>query len=262
MTTQAPSLFADTELMPSPAPSPLPASPASTGKLVDLLYEGFYMIFLLKNRHGPTDAASFRERLREFLAEFERNSVQLDASAEDVHLAKYAFCALVDETILTSGLKLREDWERQPLQLQFFGDQLAGENFFIHLERLRQQGAARLAALEVFHLCLLLGFQGKYLLEGQEKLGYLTARLSDEISHLKGRKVGFAPHWAPPDRVHHVLHTVVPPWMLAAGFVCLGLLAFTGLRAVLDRATQADLAAYQQLIQLPPQAAHLTITLP
>lgn len=258
MTTQAPSLFADTELMSSPSP----ASPASTGKLVDLLYEGFYMIFLLKNRHGPTDAASFRERLREFLAEFERNSVQLDASAEDVHLAKYAFCALVDETILTSGLKLREDWERQPLQLQFFGDQLAGENFFIHLERLRQQGAARLAALEVFHLCLLLGFQGKYLLEGQEKLGYLTARLSDEISHLKGRKVGFAPHWAPPDRVHHVLHTVVPPWMLAAGFVCLGLLAFTGLRAMLDRATQADLAAYQQLIQLPPQAAHLTITLP
>lgn len=260
MSTQTPSLFADTELLSSSEPQPVP--PAPSGKLVDLLYEGFYMIFLLKNRHSPVDASSLRENLRDYLAEFERNSVQLDASAEDVHLAKYAFCALVDETILTSGLKVREDWERQPLQLQFFGDQLAGENFFVHLERLRQQGASRLAALEVFHMCLLLGFQGKYLLEGQEKLSYLTARLSDEISHLKGRKVGFAPHWAPPDRVQHVLHTMIPPWILAAGFACLGLLAFAGIRTMLDRATHTDLAAYQQLIQLPPQAAHLTITLP
>ncbi|WP_337877734.1 type IVB secretion system protein IcmH/DotU [Caldimonas sp.] len=260
MSTSPPSLFEDTELMP-PAEAPSGA-PVQTGKLVDLLYEGFYLVFLLKNRHSPADATTLREKLKEFLAEFERHSIQLDASAEDVHLAKYAFCALVDETILTSGLKIREDWERQPLQLQFFGDQLAGENFFVHLERLRQQGSARLAALEVFHLCLLLGFQGKYLLEGQEKLSYLTARLTDEITHMKGRKASFAPHWAPPDRVQHVLHTVIPPWMLAAGFVCLGLLAFMGIRTLLDRATHTDLAAYQQLIQLPPEAAHLTITLP
>jgi type VI secretion system protein ImpK len=58
----------------------------------------------------------------------------------------------------------------------------------------------RLQALEVFHMCLLLGFQGKYALEGTEKLGYLTARLGDEILHLQGRRSAFAPHWAPPIR--------------------------------------------------------------
>jgi type VI secretion system protein ImpK len=256
----APSLFADTEVLRT---FNAPASAATTsGRLVDHLYEGFYMLFLLKNKHAPSDAQSLRDSIRDFLAEFERTSMQADASAEDVYLAKYAFCALVDETVLTSSFKIRDDWERQPLQLQFFGDQLAGENFFVHLEQLRQQGVSRLAALEVFHMCLLLGFQGKYLLEGPEKLGYLTARLTDEIAHLKGRKSGFAPHWAPPDRVKHVLRSVTPLWVLGAGFLMLALLAFTGLRSTLTHHTRTDLSAYQQLVQLPPQAAYLVITLP
>lgn len=258
--TQAPSLFADTEVLQPAAAKAGPHHPS--GRLVDLLYEGFYMLFLLKNKHSPTDAQTLRNSIRDFLTEFERNSMQADASAEDVYLAKYAFCALVDETVLTSSFKVRDEWERQPLQLQFFGDQLAGENFFVHLEQLRQQGAARLAALEVFHMCLLLGFQGKYLLEGPEKLGYLTARLSDEIAHLKGRKSSFAPHWAPPDRIRHVLRSVTPLWVLAGGFLLLALAAFAGLRTTLSHQTRSTLAEYQQLVQLPPQAAHLVITLP
>jgi type VI secretion system protein ImpK len=260
MSQQAPSLFADTEVLLPATSAPTPA--IASGRLVDQLYEGFYMLFLLRNKHAPSEAQVLRDSIRDFLTEFERNSMQADASAEDVYLAKYAFCALVDETVLTSSFKARDDWERQPLQLQFFGDQLAGENFFVHLERLRQQGASRLAALEVFHMCLLLGFQGKYLLEGPEKLGYLTARLSDEIAHLKGRKSGFAPHWAPPDRVRHALRSVTPLWVLGAGFLLLSLLAYSGFRATLTQSTRADLAGYQQLIQLPPQAAHLVITLP
>ena len=260
MSQQAPSLFADTEVL---LPASAGTSPAiRSGCLVDQLYDGFYMLFLLRNKHAPADARALRDSIRDLLAEFERNAMQADASAEDVYLAKYAFCALVDETVLTSSFKVRDDWERQPLQLQFFGDQLAGENFFVHLEQLRRHGVSRLAVLEVFHMCLLLGFQGKYLIEGPEKLGYLTARLSDEIAQLKGRKASFAPHWSPPDRVRHVLHSVAPLWVLGAGFALLGLVAFSGLRATLTHSTRTDLAGYQQLIQLPPQAAHLVITLP
>jgi type VI secretion system protein ImpK len=39
-----------------------------------------------------------------------------------------------------------------------------------------------------------LTWRGKQL-EGAEKLNYLTARLGDEIAHLKGKSAGFAPHW-------------------------------------------------------------------
>ncbi len=230
--------------------------------LMDLLFEGFYMVFLLRNRHLPGSASEFRERVKSFLAGFERGSQRLNAPAEDVFLAKFAFTALVDELALSPTLNLREDWERRPLQLELFGEQLAGEKFFEHLETLRTQGAAKLQVLEVFHMCLLLGFQGRYVLEGSEKLGYLTARLGDEIAHLRGKRAPFAPHALAPDRILHTLKHEVPMWAFAAVFALFGLLAFLGLHHWLSSQTEARLMQHSQLVQLAPQAAHVTITLP
>ena len=66
-------------------------------------------------------------------------------------------------------LHIRDARELQSLQLHLFGDHLASENFFHRLEELRVQGASQLPSLEVYHYCLLLGFEGKYRLEGPEK---------------------------------------------------------------------------------------------
>lgn len=238
-----------------------PAGPIA-GSLLDLMYDGFYMVFLLKNRHQPTDADAFRERIRAFLAELERSSLKLQVAADDLHEAKFAFCALVDEIVLGSVPRLRDTWERLPLQLQFFGEQLAGEQFFARLEELRREGARRLPAIEVFHMCLLLGFQGRYLLEGSEKLGYLTSRLGDEIDHLRGRKAAFAPHWASPERIAHVLRNRLPIWVVASVFALCALLGYAALRWTLERQTDQALAVHRDVIQLPPRAASIVITLP
>lgn len=252
----APSLFG------APTPVPQLRSQRQARDLMDLLYDGFYMVFLLRNRHLPGGAAEFRERVKSFLAGFERGSQRLNAAAEDVFLAKFAFTALVDELALSPTLNLRADWERRPLQLELFGEQLAGEKFFEHLETLRTQGAAKLQVLEVFHMCLLLGFQGRYVLEGSEKLGYLTARLGDEIAHLRGKRAPFAPHALAPDRILHTLKHEVPMWAFAGVFALFGLLAFLGLHHWLSGQTEARLMQHSQLVQLAPQAAHVTITLP
>ena len=260
--THPPSLFgrsATSAVGRTPAVS---ASPRNASSLLDLLYDGFYMVFLLKNRYAPHDADAFRESIRSFLTEFDRGGKRLGASADDMYLSKFAFCALVDEVVLTSQSKVRDAWERRPLQIEFFGEQLAGERFFEHLETLRQGGAARVELLEVFHMCLLIGFQGKYILEGSEKLNYLTGRLGDEIAHLKGRRAGFAPHWAAPDSVIHALRTEVPLWVIGSVFALAGLLAFLGIRHSLDRQTTEDLGRYSQVVMLAPQPAHVTITLP
>jgi len=230
--------------------------------MLDLLYDGFYMIFLLRNRCAPVDADSFRERVREFLIGFERSSKRVRASADDVYLAKFAYCALVDEVVLMSQSKIRGDWQRRPLQLEFFGEQLAGERFFEHLEKLREAGAARVQLLEVFHMCLLLGFQGRYIIEGSEKLGYLTGRVGDEIAQHKGKRHGFAPRWAAPDRVAHALRSEVPLWVIGSVFALLGLLGFLGVRSMLERQTAVDLGPYSQVVKLAPAPAHVTITLP
>ena len=244
------------------------AMPREAHSLLDLMVDGFYMLFLLKNRYVPSGADELRVRIRDFLSALERGAKKLgkegsELPAEDVYLAKYAYCALVDETILSSQTSAREAWARKPLQLELFGDQLAGENFFLRLDELRQQGAARLQVLEVFHMCLLLGFQGKYMIEeGSEKLGLLCDRLGDDIATLKGRRAGFAPHWQAPDSIIHRLRTDVPVWVVGALFALAALIAFIGLRWGLERQTRSDLTAYSQVIQLPAPAAHVTITLP
>jgi type VI secretion system protein ImpK len=173
-----------------------------------------------------------------------------------------AFCATVDEIILKSQFKVRDSWELRPLQLTMFGEQLAGETFFIKLEELRAKGAKHVQALEVYHMCLLLGFQGKYMMEGTEKLKYLTARLGDEISNMKGKRAPFAPHWNRPDKVSHQLKTETPLWVITSVFALLGLVAYLGLSSWSTKSTKGLLGGYEDIVKLAPRAANITITLP
>ncbi|AMR81462.1 type IVB secretion system protein IcmH/DotU [Cupriavidus nantongensis] len=261
--TSTPSLFGA-----SPAGQPSPAAAGSADgamharTLLDLLYDGFFMLFLLRNGQQPGSAEEFLQKVRDFLDDFERGAKRLNVAAEDIFDAKYAFCAAIDETILASNFSIRSTWERRPLQLVLFGEQLAGEGFFTKLEELRAHGAPRLQALEVFHMCLLLGFRGKYILEGPEKLAYLTARLGDEISAIKGKRAAFAPHWPIPDKISHALKRETPLWIFGAVFALIALLAFLGLSTTLRSQTSDTLQGYSQVIKLGPRYSHLTISLP
>lgn len=246
-----------------------PAQPGSRNaagsvptSLVDIMYEGFYALFLLKNGNGPQDKTAFADHMTRFLGDVDRNAKALGVPADDVTAAKYAFCAAVDEIILRSDYDIREAWETRPLQLRLFGDQLAGEHFFQRLEDLRAKGAVHLQALEVFHVCLLLGFEGRFALDGRDKLNYLTARLGDEIARMRGKNRGFAPHAERPDQIVHKLGSDLSLWALAMVFAVAALGGYLGFRTTLAHETDRALAGYNDLVKLPPRSANVTITLP
>ncbi|MBY0557157.1 MAG: type IVB secretion system protein IcmH/DotU [Burkholderiaceae bacterium] len=230
--------------------------------LVDLLGDGFYLLFMLRNGSTPPDAAPFFDSISAYLAEFDRDARQLHARGEDIDAAKYAFCAALDEIILSSSFTLRTAWERRPLQLAIFGDQLAGEHFFDRLEALRSGGAARLPALQVFQMCLLIGFKGRYALEGQDRLASLIARLGEEIAAMQGKPKGFAPQAERPDQIVNKLRSHTPIWAACAIFALVGLSTFTWLSTSLTHDTRDTMAAYHDLVRLPPRPAYVTITLP
>ncbi|GGY32761.1 DotU family type IV/VI secretion system protein [Pseudoduganella albidiflava] len=258
MTTQierraAPSLFAG---------RPVAPDGMRIHSLLDLMHEGFHLLFLLKTSCAPPSEVEFMPRISAFLNDFDREARKLRAEGDDIEAAKYAWCAALDETLLTSASPLRDTWERHPLQLTVFGDQLAGEHFFDRLEELRGKGGARLQSLQVFHMCLLLGFKGKHAMDSGDRLAYMTARLGDEIAHIKGRSNGFAPRAGRPDQVFHKLRSDVPLWAVSAVFALVGLGVFTGLRTSLRTDAQQAMAGYSDLVRLAPRAASLTITLP
>jgi type VI secretion system protein ImpK len=264
-----------------------------TPSLLDLMHEGFYLLFLLRNgakpphqarddaqrqerpsdlppaerQAAPPDAALmdetiFKEKIKAFLAEFDREARTLRACPEDIDSAKYAFCSALDEIVLNSALALRMNWSQRPMQLVIFGDQLAGDHFYDRLEELRSKGSVRLPALEVFHVCLLLGFKGKYLHDASDKLGYITARLGDEIANIKGKSRGFAPQAERPDQIVNKLRSELPLWALSALFAVVALGSYLGLRTSLQHATRNSMAAYADLVKLAPQPANITVTLP
>ena len=77
----------------------------------------------------------------------------------DTAEARYAIVAFIDERILKSNWPGRAEWMNSPLQLQLYREYTAGENFFARMRVLLQHPQA-IAALEIYYLCLALGFTG------------------------------------------------------------------------------------------------------
>ncbi|MAA73877.1 MAG: type VI secretion system protein ImpK [Salinisphaeraceae bacterium] len=230
--------------------------------LTDCLCEGFRLVVRLRESWQVEDAMSLRPVVRVILDQFEADAGRAGADAEDIRLARYAYCALLDETVLASGLPGRDEWALQPLQLEWFDDQLAGEHFFEQLDRLRRQGAERLDVLEVMHVCLLLGFQGRYRLGDVRGWQDECARLGEDIGSLRGHPRGFAPHAAPPDRVANALRSRTPIWAIASIAALMALGTYKFLETRLTAQTRQVVALETPVIQTPAEHAHLRITLP
>ena len=264
--TGAPSLFDDGQIGTGGNNNSQSQAKLQAINLIDLLHDGFYLVFLIRNQYVPADAQQFREKILNLLNQFEQQAKKLQFSADDIHDAKYAFCALIDETIVTqqdpSYFNLQNAWLISPLQLSLFGSQLAGYRFFEILEQLRSRGKERLAALEVFHYCLLLGFQGKYRIESIESLNHLVSRVGDEIDYLKGKKVAFSPFSAIPDQIRNIIHREVPFFWILIFLLIFALLTFAGLRFMLNNQNDKSLSNYQNVISAPQEQAHITIYLP
>ncbi len=217
--------------------------------LKDLLEDGIYLLFLLRSGTTPHSATEFNRRVDNFLAQFERHAGNFGKPTNAIHDCKYAFCALLDEIILNSDFEIRDEWERNPLQLRLFGEHLAGEGFFDRLDNLRLEPQKNIEILEVFYTCMILGFQGKYLLEGEDKLGYLTARLGQEITSIRGGKPEFAPHWKPSFRFQEFVRHELPLWVFYALLTLVALVVFLIFTFILGARTK-ELNRMQSLASL------------
>lgn len=203
--------------------------------LYDLLEDGFYLFFLLRDGNAPASCAEFNRRIDRFFTHFEKQAKNFGKPAGEIEEAKYAFCALLDEIMLASEFPMRDEWARMPLQLRLFEEHLAGEGFFERLETLRVEPQAHIEVLEVFHACLLLGFRGKYLLSGPEKLDALVYRIGKEIRQVRGEPPAFAPNWKPAQRFRNYMRYEMPVWLFygIVGLVVTGV--FIAFRVLLDK---------------------------
>ncbi len=94
------------------------------------------------------------------------------ANSSDWQLAKYAIIAWIDDSLIFADWSGSAAWQEDPLEVQIYGPRIAATEFF---EKAKQaQSLHNKDALEIFYVCVMLGFYGAY------RLDALGARDSDD----------------------------------------------------------------------------------
>ena len=176
------------------------------------------------NRQVATDAGVFRNQMKAAIRAAESAAMANAYPVEDTRLATFAVVAFLDESILNSGNPVFADWPRMPLQEELFGGHTAGEIFFHCIDRLLARGDSAQVAdvLEVFALCLELGYRGRYSLTGQEGVRPVLGAIAEKMQRIRGGLGPLSPHWAPPQEA--VRTKTYDPWARRLAFGALGLL--------------------------------------
>ena len=190
---------------------------------------GFQEVFpavvrLRYNRQAVLDAETFRAQMRQALRVAEQEARSRGSSAEDVKQVIFAVVAFLDESVLTSRNPVFVNWPRSPLQAELFGHQLAGEIFFQELQKALNRSDSQETAdlLEVYYLCLLLGFKGRYAAGGD--LRSVMAATQEKIRRIRGPIGALSPRGAiPADAVRMVQTDRVSRWLGRAALITSGL---------------------------------------
>ena len=215
-------------------PIPQPSS------LSELCSKSLLFVLHLRSSGRYADAQTMRQRCKELLTEFEEESDRLGFEAKDMQAIKYAIVAFIDETVLASDWEQKDTWAANPLQLDIYKHYGAGEHFF----ELLDQTQTRPQILEVFYLCMALGFKGKYRLRQQEHIQVLVEETQDTLRRLKGQ--GQLQALLSPggqrDEVMERFHRRLPPWIAPVATTVVGLfiyyLAGAGLSDEAEKALQ------------------------
>ncbi|NLG15802.1 MAG: DotU family type IV/VI secretion system protein [Fibrobacter sp.] len=198
------------------------------------------------------EPSALRKLINYYLELFIKNCKLSGVDDAAVLDTQYALVSLLDETVLSSPGVCRNYWISRPLQLDIFGNNIAGEEFYRRLNHLLVEPAEKNEVLEVYYLCLCLGFEGKYKISG-------TAERLKIIEHL-GLKIcstqvdfvnGISPHGLRTFDIQSKRHFFLFPIWIAASVL---IMIIAAIWIVLDRAhnEHIDLLmnAFEKMVEL------------
>jgi type VI secretion system protein ImpK len=206
----------------------------------------------LKGRATHGDVPTLHARVVSEVKSFETRALSLGATPDAIQAGRYALCATIDDLVLNTPWGRQSLWTRSSLVSTFYGETWSGERFFTTLDHLMKAPERNLDVLELFYLCLSIGFEGQFRIEAR---GTATlARIRDELYRTIRRRRGdferaLSPNWQGIEAAHRPLSASVPVWVVAAACAVLLTIVYFGLSYALE--TRSD-RVFRALADLPP----------
>ena len=179
-----------------------------------ITFAGSVFDLILRLKSGIVAPSNdLRPKVAAMLTDFEKRAERYRFNPKIISVSKFALAAFVDETMLTNNFPMRDQWEKYALQLEYFGEQLAGNKFFEKLEAMLGQIDVTKDAVEVYYICMLLGFKGRYAVYEQEKLLEIMQRTANALVKVgKIAPVELSPHWLVTDQPEPPKKRGMPAW--------------------------------------------------
>jgi type VI secretion system protein ImpK len=165
-----------------------------------------------------------RPKIAAMLTDFEKRAERYRFNHRIIQVSKFALASFVDETVLTNNFHLKEEWEKNPLQLEYFGEQLAGNKFFDKLQAMLKQIETTQDAVEIYYICMLIGFKGRYAIYEKEKLLATMQETANALVKVgKITPVELSPNWFANDQPKPPEKRGMPTWAKISALSGLGL---------------------------------------
>ena len=196
----------------------------------------FLIVIKMRDAENLGETAALRKLILYYLNQFEKNCSVIKISPEVVNAVKYALVALMDETVLSIPGEARDFWIVNPLQLEIYGDNIAGQEFFNKLDLLIKDPAKNRDALEVYYLCLTLGFEGKYKIGNAGERENIITNLASTLSKFNKSSIdSLSPHalrLTIKNRQGVTKTGFIPLWVLASSLAALLVAAWFVMRTI------------------------------
>jgi len=205
-------------------------SQQKVGKLAEVFNDLLVLGIYLRETKDLGSPEHLRTRLQHLFHVAEQQAKSKGISSDPQMQAKYAVAAYIDEMIISSRWQHREQWAARPLQYDFFSEYVAGEGFFKRLDAIRRALPMDPDLLEVYGLCLMLGFEGQYRLHERERLRGLIEDITREVQAKRGDLPALSPHGQRPEELMELVKRELPVWVVlvtSAGIVFLFFMALS-----------------------------------
>ncbi|MEO6270783.1 MAG: type VI secretion system protein TssL, long form [Lautropia sp.] len=188
---------------------------ADDNPLIEAAHPILTIITQLRGSAHHPDPAGLREELARAISRFEQTATKAGATREAVIGARYLLCTFLDETAASTPWGGHGAWASDTLLVRFHNETWGGEKSFLLLSRLSESPDKNHHLLALFHLCLSLGFEGRYriLPNGRAQLEQLRERLFHMIR--QGRpapELDLAVQWAPTRVARRRWFSAAPFW--------------------------------------------------